>query len=399
MKSKLSSPPPPELSNRALEAHLSDNKLAPTPKSSEPVHRDEEGYLIDPRRRTLVGRPLSSLERFSGNDPDELIRSRFLCRKGGALLCGPTGIGKSSLGMQLSIQWALGSAIFGIQPKRPLTSLLVQAENDDGDLAEMRDGVIRGLKLRREDAKRACNNVTVLREDEHTGMAFCNEVLRPLLIEHKPDLLWIDPALSYLGGDMNSQKDVGGFLRNGLNPLLREFNCGCVVVHHVNKPTGGNAKPDWSANDFAYLGAGSAEWANWARAVLALRTIRSQTVFQLQAGKRGSRLGWKNENGERLLFKHLAHSKESGAIYWREAEPGEVEDAQAESKPGRRKEYDDADVLGLLPVEGLTTGEWENRAVKELGISKSHFANLKKPLVESRRVEKREKRWIVFVEP
>ena len=33
-------------------------------------------------------------------------------------------------------------------------SLLVQAENDDGDLAEMRDGVIRGLGLSDEDRAR-----------------------------------------------------------------------------------------------------------------------------------------------------------------------------------------------------------------------------------------------------
>jgi hypothetical protein len=95
------------------------------------------------------------------------------------------------------------------------------------------------------------------------------------LNEHGPDLLWIDPALSYLGGEANSQKDVGGFLRNHLNPLLREFNCAVVVVHHTNKPPAGREKPDWSGGGFAYLGGGSAEWANWARAVLVVRSLGS----------------------------------------------------------------------------------------------------------------------------
>ena len=37
-----------------------------------------------------------------------------------------------------------GRPLFGIVPARPLKSLLIQAENDEGDLAEMRDGVIAG---------------------------------------------------------------------------------------------------------------------------------------------------------------------------------------------------------------------------------------------------------------
>ena len=85
------------------------------------------------------------------NDPDELLKYRFLCRGGGMLLVGPTGVGKSALAMQAMILWAVGREAFGIKPTRPLKSLLVQAENDDGDLAEMRDGVIRGLGLSDED--------------------------------------------------------------------------------------------------------------------------------------------------------------------------------------------------------------------------------------------------------
>ena len=112
------------------------------------------------------------------------------------------------------------------------------------------------------------------------------------LTKHQPDLLWIDPALAYLGGEVGSQREVGGFLRNMLNPLVHEFNCAVVVVHHTNKPPVGREKPDWNAGDFAYLGGGSAEWANWARAVLALRSLGSHSVFELRAGKRGARLGW-----------------------------------------------------------------------------------------------------------
>ena len=300
---------------------------------------------------TAAGLPeaklLSALVRHLDGDPNELLRNRFLCRTGGMLLVGPTGIGKSSLAMQAMVLWAIERAMFRIQPVKPLKSLLIQAENDEGDLAEMRDGVIRGLNLREDEARRAMENVVVVREDSRTGMGFIVAVVRPLLEKHRPDLLWIDPALAYLGGEVGSQKDVGGFLRNLLNPLLREFNCGAVVVHHTNKPPVGKEKPDWNAGDFAYLGGGSAEWANWARAVLVLRSLGSHSVFELRAGKRGSRLGWKESDGETTAFaKLIAHADEPGVICWRDADESEL---PASAKPNRAATKED--ILPHVPVD------------------------------------------------
>ena len=79
------------------------------------------------------------------NDPNELLKHRYLCRGGGMLLVGPAGVGKSTLQMQASLCWGIGREFFGIHPARPLKSLLIQSENDHGDLAEMRDGVLDGL--------------------------------------------------------------------------------------------------------------------------------------------------------------------------------------------------------------------------------------------------------------
>ncbi len=49
--------------------------------------------------------------------------------------------------MQELLTFAQGQSFFGIEPNGPLSSLLVQAENDDGDLAEMRDSVVTGMQL------------------------------------------------------------------------------------------------------------------------------------------------------------------------------------------------------------------------------------------------------------
>ena len=301
----------------------------------------------EPPPRPTPGKRLSELVRHGDNDPSELLKHRFLCRLGGLLLVGPTGIGKSSFAMQAMILWALGREAFGVIPTGPLRSLLVQAENDEGDLAEMRDGVMAGLGLSEADAKLAMENVIVVREDARTGLLFFLETLQPALAAHRPDLLWIDPALAYLGGEANSQKDVGGFLRNLLNPLLHQFDCGCVVVHHTNKPPSGKEKPDWQAGDFAYLGGGSAEWANWARAVIVLRSVGSHSVFELRAAKRGPRLRWREPDGVTPSFtKMIAHATEPGVICWQEADSNEM---PAEETSGKRR-FVKEDVLAHVPL-------------------------------------------------
>ena len=316
--------------------------------------------------------------RFHENDPNELLRYRYLCRGGGLLMVGPTGIGKSSLSMQFMLLWALGRATFGIQPARQLKSLLIQAENDDGDLPEMRDGVRSGLGLPEAEAFAAFQNIIVARVETQSGEIFFKETAAPLLREHRPDLLWIDPALAYLGGQANSQKDVGRFLRNWLNPLLHEFACGCVVVHHTNKPPSGQEKSNWQAGDFAYLGSGSAEWANWARAVLVMRSVGSHSVFELRAGKRGPRLNWREDDGEtRRYAQFIAHADKPGVICWREADPVEVP-ADEESRPERTKD----DLLPHVPVDKPITKEALRSKANRAGIALNKINGLIAELVE-----------------
>ncbi len=323
-------------------------------------------------------KPLAELKRREADDPTELLRTGYLCRGGGLLLCGPTGIGKSSLAMQAKLLWGLGRECFGITPVKPLTSLLIQAENDDGDLAEMRDGVIAGLDLTPAQVQAALANITVACEDTRTGAAFTNFTVAPLLEKHRPDLVWIDPALAYLGGEASAQRDVGGFLRNQINPLLHTFQCGGIIITHTNKPPTGREKPSWQAGDFAYSGTGSAEWANWARAVLALRSIGSHDVFELRAGKRGARLGWQDADGQRSYVRHLAHSERG--ICWREVASDEI------PQTGRPKKECAGELLSLLPEGGLPATAWQKLAKSDCGISETSFHRERRALEKAGRI-------------
>lgn len=96
-----------------------------------------------------------------------------------------------------------------------------------------------------------------------------------------------------------------------------------------------------------------------------MRSIGSREVFELQAAKRGGRLGWHDSDGTKAFVRWLAHSKEPGVICWRETDPNQIE------LGGRPKTYDPEELYALLPPEGLETKEWVRQARSECGLSEA----------------------------
>jgi len=221
----------------------------------------------------------------------KLIGDRFLCRQGTLLFVGAAGMGKSTFTLQMCCNFALGRDFLGIEPSRALKTLYIQAENDTGDLAEIFQGMCKSLDVRSKTDESAMlhKNLKIYTEDEATGEEFLSK-LSSVAKQERPDLILIDPLLSYIGGDINQQEVVSGFLRNGLNPILRSLNAACILVHHTNKSR---------AND-SYGAAGSAELINHPRAVMNLFPSKNKAECDLilEATKRGGRLGLENDLGE-----------------------------------------------------------------------------------------------------
>jgi AAA domain-containing protein len=275
------------------------------------------------KKPDAVVKSLMELQPAKENDGNTLLGKRFLCRGGGGLLIGPTGIGKSTAIIQMGICWSVGRECFSIAPPQPLKILYIQAENDEGDLCEMRDGVLEHLKLNPEELKTLDRNFTCASESCRTGEDFITETLERLLKKRSPDLVILDPALAYIGGNASEQETVGSFLRNLLNPVLQTHKCGILVVHHTPKPNGDGKGKNKVATDFAYAGLGSAEWANWARFILVLSARHESGVRELRVAKR-ARLGWKDAVGEPCFTRLLRQNSEGGALYYTELSPEEA---------------------------------------------------------------------------
>jgi hypothetical protein len=290
-------------------------------KESLPATPDVPGEA----RREIIVRRLSEFHvaKDVANDPNTLLGKRYLCRGGAMLLCGPTGIGKSSLLLQAAISFGLARPLFGVAPSRNLKSLLIQGENDDGDVTEMRDGAYRGMNLSEQEQIDAGGAVQVVCESIATGSDFI-ALAGELVAAHKPDMLLIDPLFAFCGCNVSDQERMSAFLRNGLNPILQGSGCGAIVAHHTNKPSVGREKPDWRAGDFAYLGSGSAELANWARAVVGIRSVGSHSVFEIVLGKRGRRAGLVDDEGKPKYSFYIKHS--AVGICWETATEDDLPD-------------------------------------------------------------------------
>lgn len=290
---------------------------------------------------------------------------RYLCRGKSAWLLGPSGVGKSSLQAQFAVGWAIGQPVFGIQPARPLRSLIIQAENDDYDLAEMVQGVASAHGLHPEDERweAVTHNVMFRTETSSFGARFCSR-LREMITIDRPDVVWIDPLLSFAGIDVSKQDQVTPFLRADLTPILEASGVVMIGVHHTGKPKNVKETASWTAIDWAYAGIGSSELVNWARAVMFLRPVEGR-LFELKLAKRGSRAGASHPDGA-PAFGSVWIQQAQGRIYWEQQlppeEPAGYSDAKAtasEPPPKKKSKVESivelaaiADFLREIPAEG-----------------------------------------------
>jgi len=262
-----------------------------------------------------------------------LFRNGWLRKGGGAFMVSTSGTGKSVASIQAALLWAMGLPAFGVEPVRPLKVAIIQAEDDAEEMADFRNQITGGLiagGLDREAVLAAGGNIILADGTGKTGEGFITFVGELLRARPDIDLLIINPFQSFFGGDISRNAELSQFLRTWLDPVIKPNRCGVLFIHHTNKPPNAKDRKGWGVDSFAaYIGAGGAELVNWTRAMLALMPCETVPgLFRLVAGKRGGRLGWHDSDGNKTNTRFVAHSE--GRIFWRDATPEEVEQAQGQ---------------------------------------------------------------------
>jgi hypothetical protein len=242
---------------------------------------------------------LLDFELVPSNDQSVVIGRRYLNRGDIGILVSSSGMGKSSMSIQMAVLWALGRPAFDIPCNGPQRSLIIQSEDSEGDIAEVKDSVIHRLELTAADLAQVGRNVIVVTDRVNRGPRFFAS-LRRLIAKFKPDIVWINPLQAFLDGDIKESKDLGTFVREGLNGLNEPASHIYMLVHHTNKIGGGSVKdkaaPNWF--DMMYAMAGGAELINAARAIMILEPQKAQGDFVLNLAKRGTRAGVRRLVGE-----------------------------------------------------------------------------------------------------
>lgn len=333
------------------------------------------------------------------NDENTLLgKHRYISRGDSILIVSSAGMGKSALSLEWAILAALGRDFLGIKTQRPLKSLIIQAEDSDGDIGEVVYSICHAHKLTAEEKEQVNRNVIVVRDKVLRGPAFIAR-LRILVEKIRPDLAWLNPLHSFAGCKIEDATEIGQFLREGLNKANRHNRFAFMVVHHTPKPITGKAVADKKWHEFMYDAAGSAELVNWARAVITLKPTEVDGDFHLVLAKRGKRAGVtevvKGEFTDYLrptIKIPCCHSKETikiegrtedfNVIHW-QTRTVEIEIKDEEKKGQFKADYENGELLACFPAtkeDGRPYSAIARMAAETCGVGKSTFARRVKAL-------------------
>ena len=274
--------------------------------------------------------PIDELMKFDRKaDPTNVLGNRWLCRGGSLVMAGQAGTGKSALMMQAAINWTLGQDFFGIKTNdgMKMRTLVIQAENDAGDVAESMQDQIKGLGLsefQKDDLK---DRMFIYRESVSTGKEF-GDVLRKLVIQHQATICFVDPLMAFVGADISETSEAAKFLRHIIQPILNETGVIIVFMHHTGKPKSSKDKEGQTAADLAYQLFGSSEVTNWAREIACLqRCPGEEQIYRLGLTKRRSRAGM--TDGFKTCGEiYIRHSPNRDEIRWVRSQPPVVDSGE-----------------------------------------------------------------------
>jgi RecA-family ATPase len=311
-------------------------------------------------RRAMIGGSILDYANAPIDDSATLLGNRYLCRCGGMFIVAPSGKGKSSLAAYLATEWAIGGDPLGIKANGELRTLIMQAEDDMGDLTEMTRWITEA-GFTEDKLLKIARNTHIEPVNDVVGDRFL-DVLDSLCKQWRPDIVIINPYTSYLGDDAKDEKAANHFLRECLTPVLKRHQCAAIIMHHTPK-TQFSPSADFTTTDFMYRGSGCASMTNWARAYLVFEPANENGLFRFVAAKRGERIGWNRK------VRFFRHSRVPGVIKWEQADTEEVEAVLTKKQGNAKPPLSDSDLLSMFSETEPITKAQALHAMQQKGAS------------------------------
>ena len=282
--------------------------------------------------------------------------------RGGKMIVGGTSKGRKTWSlMDLAAAVATGSEFWGRQCNLG-DVLYINFELQEFNFRQRMEAILKARNCK--DASRV--HVLNLR-----GQAADMTVLRPILaqaIESRDfSLLIFDPIYKLIGS--RSENDAGDMadLMNEFEALAVDSGSALVFAHHFAKGAqGGKFAIDRMS--------GSGVLSRDPDAILILSDHEEDNAYICEATLR--------------CFPAIP----AFALRWDfpQLKPCDDLDVEGIRQPGRKKTYNEKQLLDLLPSDGLTFGDWLEKAKAEHGISKTSFFRSLKKLKDADTVFKQE---------
>jgi AAA domain/Domain of unknown function (DUF3854) len=339
-------------------------------------------------RCKLSGRNLLDFLDMSIDPLTNLAGDRWLTVGSGGFLIAPSGHGKSSISVALAISFAIGRAIFGIKPARPLRIMLIQSEDDDADTKKFTQ-VVRKMNLTKEEMRLLAENTRFEHRNDLTGQRFI-EALDDWLSEWPADIVIINPLTGFLLADLKDDEKVGIFLRQNLNAVLSKNQCAALIIHHTPK-TNFTKLENMQWFDWMYAMAGCAALTNWARAVLVVAPSKIPGTYRFIAAKRFNEIQWTSR--EYWFSWSIEEFSNNGETYkiisWVPASDEQIKQAEPEKKVGRKEKNVTSAMLHekMSPIEWMTRQQLYERADTVLHIGQKKVDDMVNDLVARDLVE------------
>jgi hypothetical protein len=259
-------------------------------------------HIIESPVRDLLREPIDYSQNILGN--------LWLERGSINLIQGWSGVGKSTLSVQMGVEAALGRETFGLKVDRPLKVLIVQAEDPKNKRIRQSQCIPKIARTQEEEILIHQNlRIVTPRKRALRGESlfkFLGETFK----DANFDLTIINPIFSFIEGNINDTGAVGDFFRDYFQEFLRKKNAGGLVIHHLPKPPkSGIVKAT------QYSGHGSAEFANAPRGVITITRTFVPYVFEFTVVKGAGESGWQsNQAGD--YVRYFTHSRIKGEMLW-----------------------------------------------------------------------------------